>query len=162
MPHLDATLVAAIAFVVFIGILVWARVPATIAKALDDQSAAIASELDEARRLRAEAEALRASYAAQEASAKAEAEALIARARDDAARLRADAAAQLERTITARAAAADARIARAEEAAVNEVRAAASAAALDVAEKILTSTTRGKVASDLLSRSLASVSDRLG
>ena len=140
--HFDATMVAAIAFGVFIGILLWAKVPGTIMKALDDQSAAIAKELDEARRLRAEAEALRASYAAQEANAKAEAAALIAKAREDAERLRAEAKA-------------------AEEAAIAEVRAAASSAALDVAEKVLVATTKGKVAADLLTKSLGEVGNRL-
>lgn len=159
--HLDATMVAAIAFLVFIGILLWAKVPGTIAKALDEQSAAIASELNEARRLRAEAEALRASYAAQEANAKAEAAALIAKARDDAERLRAEAKAALDKTVAARAAAADARIARAEEAAIAEVRAAASSAALEVAEKVLVATTKGKVAEALLTKSLGEVGSRL-
>ena len=159
--HFDATMVAAIAFLVFIGILLWAKVPGTIMKALDEQSAAIAKELDEARRLRAEAEALRASYAARETNARTEAAALIAKAREDAERLRAEAKATLEKTVAARAAAADARIARAEEAAIAEVRAAASTAALDVAEKVLVATTKGKVAADLLTKSLGEVGNRL-
>jgi F-type H+-transporting ATPase subunit b len=159
---MDATLIAALAFIVFLGLLVWAKVPGAIAKALDDQSAAISRELDEARRLRAEAEALRSSYAAQESAARAEAEAIVARAQEDAQRLRAEARSQLERTVAARAAAADARIARAEEAAVSDIRAAAANAAIQVAEDVLKATTTGKVASDLLSRSLASVGSRLG
>src|SRR5260370_1308765 len=43
---------------IFLGILVWKKVPALIAHALDARAAAIAKELEDARRLREEAEAL--------------------------------------------------------------------------------------------------------
>src|SRR5258708_9592910 len=49
---------------IFLAIVVWKRVPALIASSLDARAAAIAKELEEARRLRAEAEALLAEYQA--------------------------------------------------------------------------------------------------
>ena len=59
---IDATLVAAAGFAVFIGGLIYLKVPNMAIKALDYQSENIAKELAEAKRLREEAEALRKSY----------------------------------------------------------------------------------------------------
>ena len=52
----------AAAFVIFIGILVWLGVPNMAVNWLDGRSARIKAELDEARRLKEEAQALLAGY----------------------------------------------------------------------------------------------------
>jgi LmbE family N-acetylglucosaminyl deacetylase len=56
--EVTATEVAFVALVLFIGLLVYLKVPATIMGALDSKSQAIAKELHDARKLREEAEAL--------------------------------------------------------------------------------------------------------
>jgi F-type H+-transporting ATPase subunit b len=70
---IDATMVAAAGFAVFIGGMLYLKVPSMALKGLDDQSAKIANELAEAKRLRAEAEALRQSYEDQRVKAEGEA-----------------------------------------------------------------------------------------
>ena len=146
----DATLVAAVGFATFVGGLIALKVPAAMAKGLDDQSNKIANELNEAKRLRTEAEALRQSYIDQQAQALAEADAIIAKAHEDAERLKQDAEAELARAIAARKQQAEDRIARAEQSAVADVRAAASGAALAAAELVLKSSTSGKTGQKLI------------
>ena len=75
---------------IFLGIVLWKRVPQLVASSLDARAAAIAKELDEARRLRAEAEALLAEYQAKRAAADQEASSIIAEAKAEAARFGAE------------------------------------------------------------------------
>src|ERR1044071_7836766 len=81
---LDAPQWIALAMVVVLAILIWKRVPALIARALDSKIAAIRAQLDEAAQLRSEAEAIKAEYEARSAQADAEAATLLDRARAEA------------------------------------------------------------------------------
>src|SRR3546814_5384859 len=81
----------AVAMLILIGIMIWKKVPQAIGRALDGYTAKVKAELDEASRLRAEAEALLASYQA-EANEAAEASKKIA------AHARAEATAEEEHT----------------------------------------------------------------
>jgi F-type H+-transporting ATPase subunit b len=157
---IDATMVAAAGFAVFIGGMLYLKVPGTALKALDDQSNKIADELEQAKRLRAEAEALRQSYEDQRVQALSEAEGIIAKARDDAARLKVEAEAQLTASIATRGRQAEERIKRAEEAALADVRAAATNAAIATAEKVLVTAARGKVGENLVSSGIASLAGK--
>src|SRR5262245_65879928 len=74
----------AVSFVGFFLILFYYKVPALIAKALDDRAAAIRKELDEARRLREEAQNLLADYQKKHRNAGQEAEAIVEQARREA------------------------------------------------------------------------------
>lgn len=159
---IDATMVAAAGFAVFIGGMLYLKVPGMALKALDDQSDAIAKELAEAKRLRAEAEALRKSYEDQRITAESEAEGIVAKARDDAAHLKVDAEAQLTASIATRGRQAEDRIKRAEEAALADVRAAATNAAIATAEKVLLTSARGKVGEKLVSSGIASLAGKFG
>ncbi|HYN45330.1 MAG TPA: hypothetical protein VES64_01425 [Allosphingosinicella sp.] len=127
----------ALAMVVVIGILIWKRVPALIAAALDRKIATIREQLDEAAQLRAEAEAIKADYEAKAAQAGAEAATMIERARAEAdgivRQAEADAAALVER----RTRMAEDKIGAAERAAVDEVRARAARAATAAAEALI-------------------------
>ena len=134
---LDAPQWIALAMVVVFAVLIWKRVPALIGRALDAKIAGIRDQLDEAAKLRAEAEALKAEYEAKAAQADAEAATMIERARTEAQSIvdqaEADAAALVER----RARMAEDKIAAAERAAVDEVRAKAAAAAAAAAEALI-------------------------
>src|SRR5690606_41240470 len=66
-----------LAMLVFIAILLWKGVPKLITRGLDAKIAAIREQLDEAKALRAEAEALRAEYAAKVANAEKDDAAII-------------------------------------------------------------------------------------
>ena len=134
---LDATAWVALAMLAVIAIMLWKKVPAAIGRALDKKIAGIREQLDEATRLRTEAEALRAEYEAKAAAAGAEAQAMLDRARHEADAIvqqaKTDSAALVER----RARMAEDKIAAAERSAIAEVRAKAVTAATIAAERLI-------------------------
>ena len=134
---LDATVIVSLSMLVVIAIMLWKKVPAAIGAALDKKIAGIREQLDEAARLRAEAEALRAEYEARAAAAGAEAQAMLDRARHEAdgivQQAKTDAAALVER----RTRMAEDKIAAAERSAIAEVRAKAVTAATAAAERLI-------------------------
>ena len=125
----DPTFWVAVGTVLFLGVVAWQGVPQMVGKMLDDRAAAIKSELDEAKRLRTEAEALLREYSAKTANAAQEAQAIIDSAKISAERMAVDARAQLQVQIERRAKMAEEKIAQAEAEAIAEVRAAATAIA---------------------------------
>ena len=151
----------AVAFVIFLGILIYVGVPKLVTKALDDRAMRVQDELDEARRLKEEAQKLLAEYKAKQRQADDEAAAIIAGAKDEAERFAAEAKAKMEEFVARRAKMAETKIAQAEAQAVADVRAAAADAAVSAAEKILTDSVRGKVADDLLARGISDVKTKL-
>src|SRR6185312_1515760 len=74
----------AVAFVAFLAVLAYYKVPALIAKTLDDRATAIRKELDEARRLREEAQNLLSDYQKKHRNAGLEAQAIAEQARREA------------------------------------------------------------------------------
>lgn len=72
------------ALICFFGVLVYFKIPATIAGALDGRADKIRDELDQARSLREEAQELLASYTRKQRAAEKEAEAIITQAKADA------------------------------------------------------------------------------
>lgn len=133
----DPTFWVLISLLIFIGILLWAKVPRLGAKALDERAAAIAKELEDARRMREEAAALLAKYQQRQREAEGEAEALVAQAKAEADRLRAETRRALEERIAARTRMAEDKIARAEKQAEADVRAAAANLAVKAAEQLI-------------------------
>jgi len=121
----------------FVLLLIRLKVPAQVAAMLDARAAAIKAELEEARRLRAEAEALLADYKKKTASAADEAQAIIDAAKAAADRMAADAKVALQQQIDRRAKMAEQKIAQAEADALAEVRAAATAAATAAARDVI-------------------------
>ena len=143
-PHVDptalglnATAWVALAMIVVIALLLWKKVPAAIGRALDKKIAAIREQLEEARQLRSEAEALKAEYEGKAAAAGAEAQTMLDRARNEAdgivQQAKVDAASLIER----RTRMAEDKIGAAERAAVQEVRAKAATAAAAAAELLI-------------------------
>lgn len=133
---LDSYQWVALAMTVLIGVFLWKKVPGLITGGLDAKIAAIRTALDEAKALRAEAEALRAEYAAKIASAEKDANAMLAGAREEADAILAKAEADSEVMVARRQKMAEDKIAAAERAAVAEVKARAVTAAA-AASKVL-------------------------
>ena len=115
----------AVAFVVFVLILLYYKVPELIAKSLDDRADAIRKELDEARRLREEAQNLLADYQKKHRNVGQEADAILDQARREAEAFAHETRVGLKDTLERRTQQAEDKIARAETQAVDEVRAAA-------------------------------------
>jgi F-type H+-transporting ATPase subunit b len=146
----EAEFWVAVAFVIFMGILAYVGVPAMLARSLDDRGARIKAELDDARRLREEAQAVLAEYKTRRQEAEREAQAIIATAKAESERMAADAATKVEEFVARRTKMAETKISQAEAQAVADVRSAAAEAAVAAAEKILAGAAKGKVADDLV------------
>jgi F-type H+-transporting ATPase subunit b len=151
----------AIAFVVFVGVLIYVGAHRKIIEALDQRSARIKSELDEARRLRDEAQSLLAEYQRKQGEAEREAEAIVAEAKAEAERVAAEARGKMDEFVARRTRQAETKIGQAEAQALADVRAAAADAAVAAAEKILRETAKGKIADDLIARGIADVKSKL-
>jgi F-type H+-transporting ATPase subunit b len=134
---LDATVWVSIAMAAFLLLLVIKKVPGAIAAGLDKQIAGIRSRLDEAKQLRAEAEALRDEYARKIAGAEAEAAAMVAHADEEAKALLAKAEADAAELTARRAKMAEDKIGAAERAAVQAIRTKAAEAAAKAAATLL-------------------------
>lgn len=141
--------VVLIAFLVFVGVLVYFKVPRMLGDALDKRSETIRSELEEARALRDEAQAILASYEKKQREVQEQADRIVAAAREDAQTVAEQARADLEKSIARRLAAAEEQIASAQAAAVKDVRdraiAIAVAAAGDVIAKQMTAARANKL-----------------
>ncbi len=158
MPEAEAWV--AIAFVIFLCLLVYLGAHRRVIDGIDQRKARIQAELDEARRLREEAQALLAEYQRKRNEADREAEAIIASANVEAERLAAEGKARMEDFVTRRTKMAETKIAQAEAQALAEVRSAAADAAVAAAEKILSTATKGKIADDLVARGIADLRKR--
>jgi len=123
--------------IAFLGIVIYVGGFKKIAGALDAKAATIQNDLDEAARLRADAEAMLADIRAQREDAEAQAKAMIKAAEADAARLAEEAKVKLEETIVRRTQLAERKIATAEAQAEAEVKSAAADLATQTAERLL-------------------------
>ena len=127
----------ALSMIALFAIFIWKRVPAAVAKVLDDQILVIRKRLDEAASLRTEAEALKKEYQKKAKAADKEAKAMIERASHEAEAIVAKANSDAEAMIERRTRMAEEKIAAEERAAINELRASAAAAATRAAEKLI-------------------------
>ncbi len=146
---------------IFLGILVWAKVPGLITGALDKRSKEIQDELDEARKLREEAQGLLADYQRKAREAEEEAQSIVSQAKREAENYAKETREKLKETLERRTKAADLKIAQAEAQAVNEVRLAAVEAATNAAEKILSGQAKGKKGQELIDASIAELKQRM-
>ncbi|GLQ17793.1 F0F1 ATP synthase subunit B family protein [Maritalea porphyrae] len=132
-----ATVWATIGLVTFLGILVYVGVPKQILGMLDDKSKKIADDLDEAKRLREEAQSLLAEYERKRQAAEDEAQEIVEAAKAEATRLTEEAQASLEDLITRRTKAVEEKIAQAESQAIADVRARSADIAVEAARHVL-------------------------
>jgi F-type H+-transporting ATPase subunit b len=150
-----------LAFVIFLGILAKFGVPKMALSALDERSDRIKQALDEAQRLRSEAQAVLAQYQKKRVEAEKEAQAIIVNARIEAERLAGEAKGKVEEFIARRTKMAESKIAQAEAQALADVHAAAADAAVAAAEKILVQTTHGAAADSLIANGIRDVKAKL-
>ncbi|WP_454557490.1 F0F1 ATP synthase subunit B family protein [Parapedomonas caeni] len=158
---LDATGWVAVGMLLFIGVLLWKKVPAAIGKALDGQIAGIRSQLDQAERLRAEAEALKAEQERKKAEADALAVEIVANARNEASGIIADARAKAEALAARRREVAESKIAAAERAAIDEIRETAASIGAEAARKLIAEKLSDAGRAQLVDTAIADVGQRL-
>jgi F-type H+-transporting ATPase subunit b len=151
---LDAEFWVAIAFVLFIGVLGYFGVHKLILSSVDQRRDRIKADLDEARRLKEEAQALLAEYQHKQSEAEQEAAAIVAGAKAEAERMVVEAAAKTEEFVARRTKMAETKIALAEAQAVADVRAAAADAAIAAAGKVLAANVKGEIADKLVAKGI--------
>ena len=158
---MDATFWAFVALVIFLAIVFYMKVPATISKSLDERAVRIRNELDEARRLREEAQQLLAEYQRKRKEAEKEAGDIVAAAKREAGQLVEDARKKTDEYVVRRTALAEQKIGQAERDAVNEVRTRAVDVAVEAARSVLAAKVDGKVDADLFKASVGELKARL-
>lgn len=124
-------------FFVFLALLIYKKVPSMIADSLDKRAEAIRNELEEAKRLREEAQAILADYQRKQRDAEKEADEIIRLAKQEAEALAVETREKMAESLERRTRLAEEKIARAEEQAMGEVRATAIDVAISAAEQII-------------------------
>ena len=157
----EAEFWVAVATILFVLLLFYMGVHKQLAELIDARRNRIQAELDEARRLKEEAQKLVAEYRRRQGEAQAEADALVENARAEAERYAAEAHAKLEEFIAWRTKMAETKISQAEAQALADVRAAAADAAVAAAGEVLSQITKGQIANDLITRGIADVKAKL-
>jgi F-type H+-transporting ATPase subunit b len=158
---INAEFWVAVAFVLFVALAIYMGLHSSIIGALDQRSARIKAELDEAVRLKEEAQKLVAEYQRKHQEAEREAQAILTSAKTEAERVAAEAKTKVEDFVVRRTKMAEAKIAQAEAQALADVRAAAAEAAVAAAERILSESAKGKVAEDLIMQGIRDVKAKL-
>jgi F-type H+-transporting ATPase subunit b len=158
---LDQTFFAFVGLLIFLGIVVYLKVPGMMAKSLDDRADQIRNELAEAKRLREEAQHLLAEYQRKRKEAEAEAAQIIATAGREAEMLTAEAKAKTDEFVANRTALSEQKIKQAEADAIKAVRSAAVDLAIAAAETVLAKKADAKVQSDLFKTAVGDVKARL-
>jgi F-type H+-transporting ATPase subunit b len=147
--------VVLIGFLVFLGILVYFKVPGIVGGLLDKRAETIRAELAEARSLREEAQALLASYERKQKDVQAQADRIVANAKEEAAKAAADAKEEIKASVQRRIATAKEQITSAQNAAMRDVRdravTVAIAAAQDVIAAQMTAAKGNKLIDDAIS-----------
>jgi F-type H+-transporting ATPase subunit b len=151
----------AVAFILFIALGVYLKVPAMLAKMLDERADKISKELAEARKLREEAQALLAEYQKKRVEAEKDAANIVAQAKVEAEAYGVETRKKLAETIERRTKQAAQKIAQAEAAAIKEVRTTATEAAIAAASKLVGEAVQGAKGGKLIDESIAAVKSRL-
>jgi len=151
----NTNFVVLLGFLVFIGILIWKKVPAMIGGMLDQRAEGIKAELDEARTLREEAQSILASYERKQREVQEQADAIVAQAKKDSEAAAAKAKEDLKSSIARRVAAAEEQISAAEAAAIREVRDTAVDVAIAAASDVIAKKMSAAEANDLIDNAIA-------
>lgn len=151
----DTSFWAFVGLLLFFALLWRFGIHKVLGKALDSRADAIRNELDEARRLREEAQEILARYERQQRDAASEAEEIVKKAKLDAEFIRETARKELAQRIERRTVLAEQRIAQAEAQAAKDVKALAAELAVEAAARLmsekLTKTQRNALIKDAAS-----------
>lgn len=157
----NTNFVVTIAFVLFVALIIYLKVPGKVTGMLDDRAAGIQAELDEARALREEAQTILASYERKQKEVAEQSAKIVATAKAEANNAAEQAKEDLKASIARRLAAAEDQIASAEAAAVREVRDTAITVAISAATDVIGSKMTAKDGGTLIDAAIKDVSEKL-
>ena len=153
--------VVLLAFILFIAVLFYFKVPGLLGGMLDKRAADIKAELDEARKLREEAQTLLASYERKQKEVQDQADRIVAAAKEAATAAGEQAKLDLEKSVARRLAAAEEQITSAEASAVKEVRDQAAMVAVGAARDIIAKQMTAADGNSLIDDAIAQVETKL-
>jgi len=153
--------VVALAFLIFVAVLVYYKIPRTLMGMLDKRAEGIKADLAEARELREEAQTLLASYERKQKEVQSQADRIVASAREDAEAHAEKAREDLQRSVERRVQAAREQIAQAEDDAKRRVRNRAVEVAVAAARDVLRTQMDGARQDRLLDSSIATVREKM-
>jgi len=157
----DETFWVAMAFIAFVGVVIYYKLPGRIAEILDKRADEIRRELEEARALREEAQALLASYQRKQRDAQSEADEVVEHANEEAKRLTEAADSDMAETLARRTQLAMDKIAQAEAQAVQEVRDISIDVAITAATSVIGDQMDDARANDLVEKSVSELRGKL-
>ena len=157
----NTTFVVTVAFVLFVGVLLYLKVPGMVGGLLDKRAEGIKSEIDEARALREEAQAIMASYERKQKEVHELAGKIVETAKEEARLAATQAKADLKDAIVRRLQAAEDQIASAEASAIKEVRDTAISVATAVAGEVIAAKMSAKDADSLIDGAIDDVGAKL-
>lgn len=157
----NTNFVVLLAFILFIAVLVYLKIPGMLGGALDKRADGIRSDLDEARALREEAQTILGTYERKQREVQDQADRIIAAARADAVTAAEQAKAELQKSIARRLAAAEDQIASAQTAAVRDVRDRAIVIAVAAAKEVIAKQMTAARANSLIDSAIAEVDAKL-
>jgi F-type H+-transporting ATPase subunit b len=157
----NTNFVVLLAFLLFIAVLVYVKVPAKLGGALDARAESIKADLNEAKALREEAQTVLASYERKQKEVKDQAERIIEHAKTEAAMAAEQAKADLKASIKRRLAAAEDQIASAQAAAVKDVRDRAIQIAVAAASDVIAANMTAADGNALVDDAIKAVGEKL-
>ncbi|MGB8812194.1 MAG: F0F1 ATP synthase subunit B [Paracoccaceae bacterium] len=157
----NTNFIVLVSFILFVGVLIYMKVPGKLTGLLDARAVQIKADLDEARALREEAKTILASYERKQKEVQEQSDRIVAMAREEALAAAAQAKADLKVSIARRVAAAEDRIASAVSGAVREVRERAVAIAVAAAGDVLAKQMTAEGAAASIDDAIAQVEAKL-
>ena len=157
----NTNFIVLLAFLLFIAVLIYFKVPSLLMGMLDKRADGIRSELDEARALREEAQTLLASYERKQKDVQAQADRIVETAKTEAKAAADQAKRDLEASIKRRLASAEDQIESAQSAAIREVRDQAAQVAVAAAREVIAKEISAAQANKLIDDSIATVDAKL-
>ena len=157
----NTNFVVLIAFLIFAGVLIYLGVPRLLGGQLDKRANGIQAELDEARKIREEAQSLLASYERKAKEIEGKANAIVEHAKTEARDAADQAKKDIEASIARRLQAAEDKIASAEASALKEVRDRATDIAIAAAAEVLKGQMSGDRSAALIDQAIGAVDAKL-
>lgn len=157
----NTNFVVLVSFILFVGVLLYMKVPGKITGLLDNRAATIKADLEEARALREEAKTILASYERKQKEVQEQSERIVASAKDEAMAAAKQAKDDLKVAIARRVAAAEERIASAEAGAVRAVREQAVSVAISAATEVLSKQMTAETVGASIDAAIAQVEAKL-
>jgi F-type H+-transporting ATPase subunit b len=154
----NTNFIVTLGFILFILVLFYFKVPGMIGKMLDQRAEGIKNELDEARALRDEAQAILASYERKQKEVHEQADRIVEAARKAVA---AQAKEDLAKSVARRLAAAEDQITSAQSAAERDVRDAAVSIAINAARDVIAKQLTAAEANKLIDAAISDVETKL-